>query len=108
MELENIVCAFVNMKSKELHIKFKDTYLLNKRKKLIVFLKQEFGDFNINYCSNTFTNCGFIKPYHIFLCVLISSIINGLIYSYAFNLNIFLSFIIIFFILFWCMIYAKS
>ena len=29
MELENIVCAFVNIKSKELHIKFKDVYLLN-------------------------------------------------------------------------------
>ena len=69
MELENIVRVFVNMKSKELHIKFKDTYLLNKRKKLIVFLKQEFGDFNINYCSNTFTNCGFYKTIsYIFMC----------------------------------------
>ena len=48
MELENIVCAFVNIKSKELHIKFKDVYLLNKREKLIIFLKQEFGEFDID------------------------------------------------------------
>ena len=108
MELENIVCAFVNIKSKELHIKFKDVYLLNKREKLIIFLKQEFGEFDIDYCSNVFTKHGFIKPYNLFLYILTGSIINSIIYSYVFNSNVFLLFIIIFFILFLYMIYAKS
>ncbi len=69
MELENIVCAFVNIKSKELHIKFKDVYLLNKREKLIIFIKQEFGEFDIDYCSNVFTK-------HSFLCETYKIIIN--------------------------------
>lgn len=109
--MEYEVCALLNIKSEYLKDKFKNVYILNKRKMLIEYLLNEFGPFDVSKCEYLFNKHGFYTAKVIHSYVLYYSFIVSLLCSYvcfnAFTYNFILVFFIVYGVTLLGSIYAK-
>lgn len=111
MDLENQICALLNIKSEYIKDKFKDVYLTKKRESLYSYLLSEFGAFDYNKCKESFNRLGFYSIDRICLYSILYSTFLSMIccsVSSMLSINGFICwFLIIFFIFCVGVIYAK-